>query len=93
MRKSVRRKVIRVIDGDTVRLARRVGNTNIVRLSGYDAPERNRRGGRKATNMLRGMIGGKQVTIKPEARDSYGRLVGTLYCNRHNVNKRMKERL
>ena len=91
MSKSVRRKVKRVIDGDTIETARKIGDTNRVRLSGINAPEKGTRGGTKATNTLRGFVGGKTVTIRPEGR-SYGRVVGTVIRDRKNVNRKMREK-
>ena len=91
--KSVRRTIDRVIDGDTIRLVRKIGNTDIVRLSGFNAPEKHQFGCQRATNVLRGLLRCKKVTIKPEARDRYGRIIGTVFCNRRNINKQMKKRL
>jgi micrococcal nuclease len=90
---SVRRTVRRVVDGDTFEVGRRIGHSRFVRLSGVNAPERYQLGGRRATNTLRGMIGGKTVTIRNEATDKYGRVVGTVFSNRRNVNKRLKSRI
>ena len=91
MYRSLRRTVIKVIDGDTVQVARKIGKTNIIRLSGYDAPERYQRGYQESKNMLRNMIGGKTVTIRPETRDCYNRIVATVIHNRKNINRRMRE--
>jgi micrococcal nuclease len=91
MAKSVRRTVKKVLDGDTFQVARKIGGSNIVRLSGVDAPEKGSRGGSKATNVLRGMVGGKTVTIRPEG-SSYGRVVGTVFSGGKSVNKKMRER-
>ncbi|MCK5023045.1 MAG: thermonuclease family protein [Candidatus Aenigmarchaeota archaeon] len=90
---SVRRKIKRVVDGDTLELYTRIGNSRFVRLSGVNAPEKHERGGRTATNMLRGMVGGRTVTIRPEARDIYGRVVGTVISDWRNVNARMRRKL
>lgn len=91
MTKSIRRTVKRVIDGDTFEVARKINGSNYVRLSGVNAPEKNTRGGPKATTQLRGMIGGKIVTVRPEGR-SYGRVVGTVFSDRKNVNRRLCNR-
>jgi len=84
----MKRTVKRVIDGDTFVVNRRIGGTNLVRLAGVDAPERYQFGGRAATNKLRGMIGGKTVTVKPVGR-SYGRVVANVRVNRRSVNRRL----
>lgn len=85
----MQRTVKKVIDGDTFVVNRKIGNTNKVRLAGVDAPERYQFGGRAATNKLRGIIGGKIVSIKPVGR-SYDRVVAQVRANRKSVNKRMR---
>jgi len=84
----MRRKVKRVIDGDTFEVHRRIGSSRRVRLAGVNAPERGTRGGRRATNRLRGMIGGQTVTLKPVGR-SYGRTVAQVRYRRRSVNKKL----
>ena len=88
---KIRRTVKKVIDGDTFVVSRRIGNSNVVRLSNVNAPEKRDYGGRKATNVLRGMIGGRQVSVSPVGR-SYGRVVAKVTQNRRNINKRMKSK-
>lgn len=85
----MRRTVKRVIDGDTFVVNRKIGNSNIVRLAGVNAPEKHQFGGRRATNKLRGLIGGKPVTIVPKAR-SYGRVVADVRVNRRSVNRKLR---
>lgn len=87
-----RRTVKRIVDGDTFEVARRVGGSRFVRLAGVNAPEKHARGGRKATNTLRGLIGGQKVIIDPVARDSYGRVVAKVKKSRKSVNKHMKDK-
>lgn len=89
-RKRVNRTVPRVIDEDTFKVKRKINGSRFVRLSGYDAPEKNERGGHKATSLLREMIGGKRVSITPVGK-SYGRTVAIVRVNHKNVNKRMKQ--
>lgn len=78
--RKIRRKVRRVIDGDTFEVYRKVGNTRRIRLAGVNAPELYQFGGLKAKARLKKLIEGRTVTIVPKAR-SYGRLVA-------NVNRR-----
>jgi len=87
----MKRTVKRVIDGDTFIVNRKIGNTNRVRLAGYNAPEKHQFGGKKATTQLRGLIGGKTVSITPKGR-SYNRVVADVRINRKSVNKRMKNK-
>jgi endonuclease YncB( thermonuclease family) len=85
----MRRTVKKVLDGDTFIVSRKIGNTNRVRLAGVNAPEKYQFGGKKATNRLRGLIGGKTVTIIPRGK-SYNRVVADVRVNRKSVNKRMR---
>lgn len=87
----MRRTVKKVIDGDTFEVARKIQGSNRIRIAGYNAPEKHQFGGRRATNRLRGLIGGKTVTIKPVAK-SYGRVVANVTSNRRNVARRLKRR-
>lgn len=84
----MRRTVKKIIDCDTFIVCRKIGNTNIIRLAGVNAPEKYQKGGRQATNKLRRLIGRKTVTIKPVGR-SYGRIVANVFSQRRNINKRL----
>jgi len=88
-RKVIRRKVKRVIDGDTFIVSRKIGNTNRIRLAGINAPEKHQFGGKRATNRLRGLIGGKTVTIVPVGR-SYNRIVADVRHKRKSLKKRLR---
>jgi len=85
----MRRFVKRIIDGDTFVVARKIGNTDRVRLAGVNAPERGTAAGTNATNRLRGLIGGQTVTVIPRGM-SYGRVVADVRQNRRSVNKRIR---
>ena len=77
-----------VIDGDTIRVARRT-----IRLSGLDAPELDQvakhehgywydQGQRVKSELIR-VLGGKHVKVVVEGTDKYGRVLGTvLYENK-----------
>ena len=86
----MRRTVKKVIDGDTFIVNRKIGNTDIIRLAGVNAPEKYKSGGKKATNRLKGLIGGKTITIVPVGR-SYGRVVANVRCKRKIVNKKLQK--
>ena len=77
------------IDGDTFIVSRKIGKTNVVRLAGINAPEKYQFGGKKATNRLRGLIGGKTVTIVPVGT-SYNRVVANVRSSRKSINKRLR---
>ena len=72
-----------MIDGDTIRVARRT-----IRLSGLDAPELDqvakhedgywyKQGLRVKSELIR-VIGGKHVQVQIEGTDKYGRVLGTV---------------
>ena len=81
-------KVVRVIDGDTFITASR---KNPVRLANVNAPEKGQRGSKKATDALKKMISGKEISIDTKARDRYGRSVAIVKVGRRSVNKAMSE--
>jgi endonuclease YncB( thermonuclease family) len=82
-----REKVTKVIDGDTFETASR---TNPVRLANVDAPEKGQPGAGKATQALRNLIQGEEVTIDTVARDQYGRSVANVKVGGKSVNKAMQ---
>ena len=87
----MKRTVKKIIDGDTFVVSRKIGNTNVVRLANVNAPEKYQFGGRKATNVLRGLIGRQKVSITPVGR-SYNRVVAYVRKERKSVNKIMREK-
>jgi micrococcal nuclease len=87
----MKRTVTKIIDGDTFKVNRKINGTNYVRLANVDAPERYARGGRTATNILKGMIAGKTITVNPVGR-SYNRVVATASFHRKNINRKMNNR-
>ena len=84
-----REKVTRVIDGDTFKTGSR---KNPVRLANVDAPEKGRRGAASATQALKQLIQGKEVTIDTVARDSYGRSVANVKADGKSVNAAMRRK-
>lgn len=70
----IRRKVKRIIDGDTFQTHTKVGGSNFIRIAEKNAPEINARGGKQARDKLKRQIQGKVVTLQPVGR-SYSRVV------------------
>ena len=81
---TIRRKVKKVIDGDTFQTHTKVKGSNFIRIAGKNSPEKNHAGGRAATQRLRRQIQGKVVTLKPVGK-SYGRTVAKVRHNRKYV--------
>ena len=80
-------KVSRVIDGDTFRIT---GGKSI-RLANVNAPELGTRGGAKARNELKTVIGGKTVSYRAVTK-SYGRTVANVKVGAKSVNQVMRNK-
>jgi endonuclease YncB( thermonuclease family) len=78
-------KIIVVIDGDTV-LVRRASGLVKIRLAEIDAPEKVQTFGETSKQSLASMVLGKQVNIKTQTIDKYGRLVAHISINGLDVN-------
>ena len=70
----VKRKVTKVIDGDTFKVSRPVEGSQFIRMTGRDTPEKGERGYASATKKLSEQILGGEVDIVPRGK-SYGRTV------------------
>ncbi len=80
---TIRRKVIRAVDGDTLQVRNKIRGTNFIRLAGVNAPEKGQRGYSSAKAKLN-KLAGKTVTLVPKGR-SYGRLVADARHKRKKV--------
>lgn len=76
MKSKTRRKVKKIIDGDTFEVASQVRGSNRIRLANTDAPEKGQKGSSKATRNL-SRLKNKFVTIDPVGK-SYGRTVANV---------------
>lgn len=83
-KKSVRRKVQEVIDGDTIKVRNKVNNSQYIRLANVNAPEKGQKGFKQAKDKLTRKIKGKTVTIRPQGK-SYGRTVGVVIFKRKKI--------
>ena len=69
---SVRRKVQKIIDGDTFKVHRRIGGSQYIRIASIDAPEKGERGymsAKRRLNRIRGETG--LCTITPSCTKSH----------------------
>ena len=82
-KKSVRRKVQSIVDGDTFKVRNRVNGSQYIRVSGLNAPEKGQHGYASAKQNL-SKIKGKTVTLKPKAK-SYGRTVADVIYKRKRI--------
>ncbi|CAN5155509.1 thermonuclease family protein [soil metagenome] len=70
-------KVVSIADGDTITVLHE--NEQIkVRLYGIDCPEKKQPFGSRAKQMTGDRAAGKIVTVKPKAKDRYGRTVAEI---------------
>ncbi len=95
-RASIEGVVTHVTDGDTVTFAPKDGSApRVVRLLDIDAPEICQSGGVEARAYLSELLQRQTVRLVPAsagaARDSYGRVLGTLWVADVQVNRRMVE--
>ena len=81
-------KVINVIDGDSI-ILQRENHEEMIRLRQIDAPEFKQPYGKKAKQALSNMILGKIVQIKGQKKDSYNRILGTVFFNDEDINLKM----
>ena len=94
-RRTRRVKVLRVIDGDTVRAQYRLfhfigrGKPFSVRLYGIDAPEMSQPGGEASRKHLRRLVGWRpSMRMEISDEDRYGRTIGLLYRGRGERGRR-----
>ena len=80
-KKSVRRKVQKIIDGDTFKVSHRVEGSQFIRIANTDCPEKGERGYKPAKQKLSKLLKGKTVTLRPKGK-SYGRTVADVIYKR-----------
>ena len=81
--KSTRRKVQKIIDGDTFTVRRNVGGSQFIRIAGLNAPEMGQRGYMPAKRKLQ-KLKGETVTLRPVGK-SYGRTVAEVIHKRKRI--------
>jgi endonuclease YncB( thermonuclease family) len=77
-------KVIKVADGDTVTILSGK-QAHRVRLAGIDAPEKGQPFAEVARKSLASMVAGRQVSVEAHKTDRYGRRVGIVNVDGHDV--------
>jgi endonuclease YncB( thermonuclease family) len=82
---SLSGKVIRVSDGDTITVLDLGNQQHKIRLMGIDAPEKAQPFGNKSRESLASMIAGRNVIVEWRKRDRYGRRVGQVFADSHDV--------
>lgn len=86
---TLKGKIVRVSDGDTVVLLDSNNKQHKIRLDGIDAPEKGQAYGNKSKEYLSSLIAGKTVIVEYEKKDMYKRILGTIYYKGKNINEEM----
>lgn len=86
---TLKGKVVRVSDGDTVVLLDADNTQQKIRLNGIDAPENGQPYGDKSKEYLSGLIAGKEVAVEVKGKDQYKRILGVVYLGDTNINAEM----
>ena len=82
-------KVIKVTDGDTIKILTPTNEQIKIRLYGIDAPEKKQPFGKKSKEFLAGLIAGKFVEIEEYGKDRYKRTLGVVYYGDEDINAKM----
>jgi endonuclease YncB( thermonuclease family) len=89
--KELKGKVVSIADGDTVIIVVADNSTKSkkqyrIRLNDIDAPESKQAFGNKSKENLKNYIYQKDVVVKYESTDKYGRILGTIYYQGKDIN-------
>lgn len=83
--------VVKVSDGDTLWAER--GKERVkVRLDKIDAPESDQKWGKESREVLAELVMGREVELKGEALDRYGRRLAVVVCEGREINLEMVKR-
>ncbi|QEY27134.1 nuclease [Neisseria zalophi] len=86
---NTRCKVVGVTDGDTLTCLSSEKVPIKVRLNQIDAPEHKQDFGKAAKKALSAYVFGKNVNLRTNGRDKYGRTIAEVYLDGTNINKAM----
>lgn len=88
---TINGKVVSVADGDTITVLTPEHKQIKIRLAAVDTPEKKQAYGQKAKDFTAARVAGKNVTIKPETTDKYGRTVGFVFVD--GTNRSLNEQI
>eukprot|EP00697_Spironema_sp_BW2_P015698 gnl/Spiro4/664_TR377_c0_g1_i1.p1 gnl/Spiro4/664_TR377_c0_g1~~gnl/Spiro4/664_TR377_c0_g1_i1.p1 ORF type:complete len:150 (-),score=10.59 gnl/Spiro4/664_TR377_c0_g1_i1:439-888(-) len=83
--------VVRISDGDTIRILTDDGREQKIRLAGIDAPESDQPYGSESRKVLAALVAGKTVVVKHKGQYHQKRLVGQVYMDGRNIQMEMVE--
>jgi endonuclease YncB( thermonuclease family) len=82
---TIRGRVIRVADGDTLTILDERSVERRVRIQGIDAPEAEQAFGGESKRALQRLVDGRTVSVETGKTDRYGRLVGRVVAGDADV--------
>lgn len=86
---EIQGKVVAISDGDTLTLLDTNKKQLKIRLAEIDTPESKQPYGKRAKQALSKLVFAKNATVKVQAKDRYGRIVGRVYIGDLDVNAEM----
>ena len=81
--------VTRILDGDTLVIARNNGEEVKVRLAGIDAPEITQDFGEQARTALDTLVLNRRVTVENKGTDPYNRVIGVITVDDEDINQKL----
>ena len=88
---EMRGLVVAVSDGDTIRVLDAKKVQHKIRLDAIDAPETGQDFGTQAKKFLSNLVSGRNVRIVYSSTDRYGRILGTVFIGKRNINLMLVE--
>lgn len=82
-------KVVKISDGDTIKVLTVDKQEIKIRLHGIDAPEKKQPFSRLCKQALQAKIAGKIVTVAGDKKDKYQRTIAKVFLDGEDVNKFM----
>lgn len=83
-------RVVRVVDGDTIYVLTDANSSVKIRLSSVDSPEKSQPLGKKAKQVLSGLVYGKTVhVVEQPTKGRWKRVLGTVFLDGVNINREM----
>jgi endonuclease YncB( thermonuclease family) len=86
---EIRGKVVGIADGDTITVLDADKVQHKIRLEGIDSPEKGQAFGTKAREKLSEFVGEKEVVVRWDKKDRYGRILGDVHRGEHHINLEM----
>lgn len=86
---EIRGKVVSIADGDTITVLDAEKVQHKIRLEGIDAPEKGQAFGTKAKEKMSELVGEKDVIVRWEKKDRYGRILGDVLLGDRHINLEM----